>query len=78
MAVGQGPAGTQVPRGARARPPARVNPLVWADLAKWSLPKDEPVVYLCGNPGMIEDVQARLKPKGWNFIEERFWKEEDE
>ena len=27
---------------------------------------------------MIEDVQARLKPKGWSVIEERFWKEEDE
>ena len=60
-----------------AGPTGRVNTLVEEYLAKWSLPKDDTVVYLCGNPGMIEDVQARLKPKGWNFIEERFWKEEE-
>ncbi len=60
-----------------AGPTGRVNTLVEEYLAKWSLPKDDTIVYLCGNPGMIEDVQARLKPNGWNFIEERFWKEED-
>ena len=47
-------------------------------LAKWSLPKDDTVVYLCGNPGMIEDVKERLNPKGWHVIEERFWKEDEE
>ena len=59
-------------------PTGRVNLLVEDYLAKWSLPKDDTLVYLCGNPGMIEDVKARLTPKGWNIIEERFWKEDEE
>ena len=33
------------------------------------------LVYACGHPGMIEDVKARLMPKGWDVKEERFWKE---
>ena len=61
-----------------AGPTGRVNTLVEEYLAKWSLPKDDTVVYLCGNPGMIEDVRQRLEPDGWNLLEERFWKEEDE
>ena len=60
-----------------AGPTGRVNLLVEEYLAKWSLPKDDTMIYLCGNPGMIEDVKERLGPKGWNVIEERFWKEEE-
>ncbi|MEX2430925.1 MAG: hypothetical protein WD645_03290 [Dehalococcoidia bacterium] len=54
----------------------RVNTLVEEYLSKWSLPKDDTIIYLCGNPGMIEDVKERMT--GWPLIEERFWKEEDE
>lgn len=61
-----------------AGPTGRVNLLVEEYLAKWSLPKDDTMIYLCGNPGMIEDVKERLGPKGWNVIEERFWKEDEE
>ncbi len=59
-------------------PTGRVNTLVEDYLAKWSLPKDDTLIYLCGNPGMIEDVKERCGAKGWNVMEERFWKEEDE
>ena len=59
-------------------PTGRVNLLVEEYLAKWSLPKDDTIVYLCGNPGMIEDVKDRLASKGWNIIEERFWKEDEQ
>ncbi len=59
-------------------PTGRVNLLVEEYLAKWSLPKDDTTIYLCGNPGMIEDVKDRLNPKGWNIIEERFWKEDEQ
>jgi len=55
----------------------RVNLLVEDYLAKWSLPKDDTLIYLCGNPGMIEDVTGRLTPKGWNVDSERFWKEDE-
>ena len=60
-----------------AGPTGRVNLLVEEYLAKWSLPQDDTLVYLCGNPGMIEDVKLRLKPSGWNLVEERFWKEDE-
>jgi ferredoxin--NADP+ reductase len=56
-------------------PTGRVNTLVEGYLAKWSLPKDDTLIYLCGNPGMIEDVTERLTPKGWHVDSERFWKE---
>ena len=53
----------------------RVNLLVEDYLAKWSLPKDDTLVYLCGNPGMIEDVTAKLEINDWSVDSERFWKE---
>jgi len=59
-------------------PTGRVNTLVEDYLAKWSLPKEDTLLYLCGNPGMIEWVTDALGNKGWNVDSERFWKEEDE
>jgi ferredoxin--NADP+ reductase len=56
----------------------RVNTLVEEQLETWGLKKEETLVYLCGNPGMIEDVKDRLLSHDWNLKEERFWKEEDE
>lgn len=56
-------------------PSGRVNTLVEEYTKRWSLPKEDTAVYLCGNPGMIEDVKVRLS--GWNIFEERFWKEDE-
>jgi ferredoxin--NADP+ reductase len=55
----------------------RVNTLVEDYLAKWSLPKEDTLIYLCGNPGMIEDVTERLEAKDWHVDSERFWKEDE-
>ena len=53
----------------------RVNNLVQKYLAEFNLPKDDSMVYTCGHPGMIADVREQVTPLGWQFIEERFWKE---
>ena len=53
----------------------RVNTLVQKYLAQFNLPQDDSMIYACGHPGMIEDVREQVKPLGWQFIEERFWKE---
>jgi NAD(P)H-flavin reductase len=55
----------------------RVNTLVEDYLAKWSLPKEDTLIYLCGNPGMIEDVTEKLEAKDWHVDSERFWKEDE-
>jgi len=46
-------------------------------MQRWSLPKEDTAIYLCGNPGMIEDVKDRLAGQDWNLYEERFWKEDE-
>jgi ferredoxin--NADP+ reductase len=53
----------------------RVNNLVEKYLEFFALPKDDAKVYACGHPGMIAAVREEIVPQGWNFIEERFWKE---
>ncbi|MFQ6028362.1 MAG: ferredoxin--NADP reductase [Dehalococcoidia bacterium] len=53
----------------------RVNNLVEKYLEEFDLPKDDTMVYACGHPGMIADVKEKVTPQGWQFIEERFWKE---
>jgi NAD(P)H-flavin reductase len=53
----------------------RVNNLVQKYLAEFELPMDDTMVYTCGHPGMIADVREQVTPLGWQFIEERFWKE---
>ena len=58
-------------------PTGRVNTLIEEYVAKWSLPKDDTLIYLCGNPGMIEDVKERMGGQGWNILDERFWKEDE-
>lgn len=52
----------------------RVNNIAEDYLDTFELPMDDTRVYTCGHPGMIEDVKAKIPPKGWKFIEERFWK----
>ena len=58
-------------------PTGRVNTIVEEHVERWGLAKENTLLYLCGNPGMIEDVKERMGTKGWNYTEERFWKEEE-
>ena len=53
----------------------RVNTIYESYLDGLDLPKDDTLIYTCGHPGMIEDVRAKAVPAGWQFTEERFWKE---
>ncbi len=53
----------------------RVNTLVMKYLTEFDLPMDDTLVYTCGHPGMIADVKEQVTPLGWQFTEERFWKE---
>ena len=53
----------------------RVNDIVKEQLDLRQLPKTETYIYACGHPGMIESVREEVVEDGWNFIEERFWKE---
>jgi ferredoxin--NADP+ reductase len=55
-------------------PTGRINLLVEEYLHRWRLPKADTLIYLCGNPGMIEDVTGRLTPAGWSIVSERFWR----
>jgi ferredoxin-NADP reductase len=55
-------------------PTGRINLLIEDYLDRWPLPKADTLIYLCGNPGMIEDASARLMPKGWSVASERFWR----
>jgi NAD(P)H-flavin reductase len=55
-------------------PTGRINLLIEDYLDRWPLPKADTLIYLCGNPGMIEDASARLMPKGWSVVSERFWR----
>lgn len=53
----------------------RVNSIVKDQLNINKLSKQSTYVYACGHPGMIEYVREDVVSEGWNFIEERFWKE---
>ena len=53
----------------------RVNLLAEEYLENFNLPQDDTMVYTCGHPEMIADLKGKLPLKGWNFKEERFWKE---
>jgi NAD(P)H-flavin reductase len=52
----------------------RINLLIEEYLDRWRLPKADTLVYLCGNPGMIEAASSRLQPNGWSVLAERFWR----
>ena len=53
-----------------------MNAIVEAQVERLGLKQDDTLIYACGHPGMIEDVKARLVPKGYAVDEERFWKED--
>ena len=52
----------------------RINLLIEEYLDQWDLPKPDTLIYLCGNPEMIEDASARVTPNGWRVVTERFWR----
>ena len=54
----------------------RVNNIVEEQIGVLGLSTNNTMVYACGHPGMIEDVKSRLVPNGFEFLEERFWKED--
>jgi ferredoxin/flavodoxin---NADP+ reductase len=58
-------------------PTGRVNLLVENYLGQWGLAKDETLVYLCGNPGMIDDAKERLTAGGWSSVAEQYWVQHD-
>ncbi len=53
----------------------RVNAIFSEYLAGFDLPQDDTMIYACGHPGMIASIKEQVVPAGWNFVEERFWKE---
>jgi len=55
----------------------RINTLVEDYVAGLDVDPVETCVYACGNPQMIEDVGRRFADTDYNFLEERFWKEDD-
>ena len=55
----------------------RVNNIVEKYAEKWELTPQDTIVYACGHPGMIGDVEDRMIPRGYDVREERFWKEDD-
>jgi ferredoxin/flavodoxin---NADP+ reductase len=56
-------------------PVGRINMMLEECLMRWSPPKEDTVVYLCGNPGMIDDAKARLLPRGWSVAQEQYWQQ---
>ena len=44
-------------------------------LKEWGVNPKDTIVYACGHPGMIEDVNERLEDSEYTFLEERFWKD---
>ena len=53
----------------------RVNSIVEESIERYGLSPDSTMVYACGHPGMIEDVNERLNPRGFKVKEERYWKQ---
>lgn len=56
----------------------RINTLVEDFVNERGLKPEDTCIYACGHPQMIEDVKARYEGTGYHFIEERFWKEDEE
>ena len=53
----------------------RVNTIVEESIERFNLDPEGSLVYACGHPGMIEDVNERLGPMGYKVKEERYWKQ---
>ena len=55
----------------------RVNTIVGKYVQEFGLEPENTLIYACGHPGMIEDVKVLAAEIGFDFQEERFWKEDD-
>jgi ferredoxin-NADP reductase len=55
----------------------RINLLVEDYVNKLGINPAETCIYACGHPQMIEDVGRRYADTDYNFVEERFWKEDE-
>ena len=55
----------------------RVNTIVGKYVQEFGLKHENTLIYACGHPGMIEDVKMHASEIGFDFQEERFWKEDD-
>lgn len=53
----------------------RVHTVVERYVTEWGLTPHETCIYACGHPGMIEDLRRRYAGSGFEFEEERFWKQ---
>ena len=53
----------------------RVNVIVEKYISQFRLQSSSTLAYVCGHPGMIEDVKQRLTGEEFKVKEERFWKE---
>jgi len=53
----------------------RVNAIVGKYMSEYKLEAASTVIYVCGHPGMIEDVKNTFTPNGWYVKEERYWKD---
>ena len=54
----------------------RVNNIVKDKLNEFNLSTEDTMIYACGHPGMIEDVKEKVTVDGYEFLEERFWKDD--
>ena len=54
-----------------------MNTIVGKYVEEFGLKPENTLIYACGHPGMIEDVKVLAKEIGFDFQEERFWKEDD-
>lgn len=53
----------------------RVSGLVASCIERFALTPALTVVYACGHPDMVKDVQGQCKPQGFRMQTERYWKE---
>jgi ferredoxin--NADP+ reductase len=54
-------------------PTGRVNLLLESWLHEWRLRPEDTLIYLCGNPGMIQDARERVTANGWAVLAEQYW-----
>jgi ferredoxin-NADP reductase len=52
----------------------RVNTIAESYVMSFGLDAGSTLLYACGHPQMIADIQARFAPKGFRVKEERYWK----
>tara|TARA_B100000519_G_scaffold55100_1_gene46051 strand:+ start:20814 stop:21563 length:750 start_codon:yes stop_codon:yes gene_type:complete len=54
----------------------RVNNIIVDQINSLNLSPSNTMVYACGHPGMIEDVKTKVSNLSFEFLEERFWKDD--